>query len=141
MIRAFDPVPFALPVAPNPARSVLLVDESPKDLRANADILNRQGYEVQTCESVSTGEYRLNGESFDLVIVSQGNRGFEWRSLVERAIRMDRRRPVLVVTDCVDMRSYLDAMWLGATDYLEKPRSLEQLLKTVRMLLPPVAGE
>lgn len=75
------------------------------------------------------------------MIVSQGNRGFEWGSLVERAIGMDRRRPVLVVTDCVDMRCYLDATWLGATDYLEKPRSPEQLLKTVRMFLPPVAGE
>ena len=54
-------------------------------------------------------------------------------------IEVNRRRPVLVVTDCVDMRCYLDAMWLGATDYLEKPHSPEQLLKTVRMFLH--AGE
>lgn len=141
MASAADPVRFALLAPPSPVRSVLLVDDSLKDLHANADILNREGYEVQTCESVSAGEYCLKDGSFDLVIVSQGNRGFEWRSLVERAIGMDRRRRVLVVTHCVAMRSYLDAMWLGATDYVEKPRSREQLLKTVRMFLPPVAGK
>ena len=139
MASAVAPVPFALPTLPSSVRSVLLVDESPKDLLADADILNRQGYEVRTCKSVSEGESCLKSGSFDLVIVSQGTRSFEWRSLVEGAIGINRRRPVLVVTDCVDMRCYLDAMWLGATDYLEKPRSPEQLLKTVQMFLP--AGE
>ena len=136
MASAVAPVPFALSALPPPARRVLLVDESPKDLHANADALDRQGYTIQTCESVREGESCLKSESFDLVIVSQGTRSFEWRSLVEGAIEVNRRRPVLVVTDCVDMHCYLDAMWLGATDYLEKPRSPEQLLKTVRMFLP-----
>jgi len=139
MASAVAPVPFALSALPRPVRRVLLVDESPKDLQANADVLDRQGYAIQTCESVREGESCLKSESFDLVIVSQGTRSFEWRSLVEGAIEVNRRRPVLVVTDCVDMQCYLDAMWLGATDYLEKPRSPEQLLKTVRMFLP--AGE
>jgi DNA-binding NtrC family response regulator len=141
MASAVNPVPFALPTPPSPVRSVLLVDEVPNDLHAYADILNRQGYQVHTCESVREGECFLRDGSFDLVIVSQGSRGFRWRSLVQRAIGMDRRRPVLVVTDCVDMRSYLDAMWLGATDYLERPRSPEQFLRTVRMFLPGVASE
>ena len=136
MASAVAPVPFARPTLPPPVRSVLLVDESPQDLLADADILNRQGYQVRTCKSVREGECRLKSGSFDLVIVSQGTRSFEWRSLVEGAIEVNRRRPVLVVTDCVDMRCYLDAMWLGATDYLERPRSPEQLLKTVRMFLP-----
>ena len=139
MASPADFVRSTLSGLPGPARSVLLVDESPKDLHANADTLNRQGYTIQTCESVREGECCLKSGSFDLVIVSQGSRSFEWRLLVEGAIGINRRRPVLVVTDCVDMRCYLDAMWLGATDYLEKPRSPEQLLKTVRMFLP--AGE
>ena len=136
MASAVAPVPFAVPTLPSPARRVLLVEESRKDLHANADTLNRQGYTIQTCESVREGEYCLKSGSFDLVIVSQGTRSFEWRSLVEGAIGINCRRPVLVVSDCVDMRCYLDAMWLGATDYLEKPHSPEQLLKTVRMFLP-----
>ena len=139
MASAVAHSPFALSALPRPVRRVLLVDESPKDLHANADTLNRQGYTIQTCESVREGECCLKSGSFDLVIVSQGSRSFEWRSLVEGAIGINRRRPVLVVTDCVDMRCYLDAMWLGATDYLEKPRPPHQLLKTIRTFLPPVA--
>src|SRR6266700_3896647 len=120
MASAVAPFPFALPTLPSPVMRVLLVDESPKDLHANADTLNRQGYTIQTCESVREGESCLKSGSFDLVIVSQGTRSFEWRSLVEGAIGINCRRPVLVVTDCVDMHCYLDAMWLGATDLLGK---------------------
>jgi FixJ family two-component response regulator len=36
-------------------------------------------------------------------------------------LQMDRHRAVLVVTRCVDMSCYLEAMQMGAVDYLEKP--------------------
>ena len=57
------------------------------------------------------------------------------RTKSEQAIKVDSLRPVLVMTDCVDMKRYVDAMWLGATDYLEKPRSPQELLKTISRLL------
>jgi two-component system response regulator (stage 0 sporulation protein F) len=136
---AVSRVPFAPPPLRAPLRNVLFIDEKVDDLYSYVQALKREGYNVRACPSCAEGTLCLESGTFDLVIVNQGSRNFEWRSLVERAIEIDRRRPVLVVTECVDMRSYLDAMWLGATDYLEKARSPEQLLKTVRMLLPPVA--
>ena len=53
MASAVAPVPFALSALPRPVKRVLLVDESPKDLQANADTLNGQGYTIQMCESVA----------------------------------------------------------------------------------------
>jgi DNA-binding NtrC family response regulator len=120
---------------------VLFIDEKLDDLYPYVRTLKRKGYDVRGCPSCAEAAVCLESETFDLVIVSQGSRDFEWRFLLERAIGIDRRRPVLVITDCVDMHCYLDAMWFGATDYLEKPRSPEELLKIVRMFLPPVAAE
>ena len=54
-------------------------------------------------------------------MVSQGSPSFEGREILERAIEMDRRMPVLVLARCLDMRYYIDAMYLGARDYFEKP--------------------
>jgi len=36
-------------------------------------------------------------------------------------VAIDRRTPVLVITRSVDISSYLDAMHLGAIDYVEEP--------------------
>ncbi len=102
-------------------RKILLVDESLKDLQYYAAILQWQGHEVRTALSYAEGWLALERERFDFVIVSQGSREFEGRVLLQHAIEIERHLPVLVLTDCLDMGCYLEAMQLGAADYLEKP--------------------
>jgi PleD family two-component response regulator len=41
--------------------------------------------------------------------------------VLERSIEKDRHLPVLVVARCHNMRCYLEAMQLGAVDYLAEP--------------------
>ena len=52
--------------------------------------------------------------------------------MFDRAMQLDRRRPVLVVTRCIDMQCYLEAMQMGAIDYLEKPVPPADLLRFVQ---------
>jgi FixJ family two-component response regulator len=47
-------------------------------------------------------------------------------------MQMDRHRPVLVLTRCIDMHCYLEAMQMGAIDYLEKPVPPTDLVRFVR---------
>jgi DNA-binding NtrC family response regulator len=102
-------------------RKVLLVDESLRDLQYYSAILQGQGHEVRIVPSYAEGWLALEKEDFDFVIVSQGSHEFEGRVLLQHAIEIERRLPVLVLTDCLDMGCYLEAMQLGAADYLEKP--------------------
>ena len=74
----------------------------------------------------------LEAEPFDFVVVSQGTQAFEGRTVLDRAMRLDRRRPVLVLTRCISMQCYLEAMQMGAIDYLEKPVPPADLLRFVR---------
>jgi DNA-binding response OmpR family regulator len=111
---------------------VLLVDEEPGDLRILRLILEGQGFEVFTCTSYEAGVQCVETGSFDFVVVSQGTQAFEGRAVLDRAIQLDRRRPVLVVTRCMEMRCYLEAMQMGAIDYLEKPVPPVDLLRFVR---------
>jgi two-component system, OmpR family, KDP operon response regulator KdpE len=102
-------------------RKVLLVDPNPRDLEHYRSILLGQGHAVRACASYTEGTLLLDRDRFDLIIVNQGSRNFEGRVLVERAIEIDRRMPVLVLTECLDIGCYLEAMQLGAADYVEKP--------------------
>jgi DNA-binding NtrC family response regulator len=114
------------------SKKVLLVDEEVSDLRILRLILEGQGFEVFTCAGFEAGICCLEAEPFDFVVVSQGSHAFEGRTVLDRAMQLDRRRPVLVLTRCIDMRCYLEAMQMGAIDYLEKPVPPADLLRFVQ---------
>jgi DNA-binding NtrC family response regulator len=105
----------------------LLVNEEPGDLDFYRSLLQGWGYQVRACHSYAEGVGCLGSEVFDFVVVSQGSRHFEGRCVVERAIEMDRRLPVVVVARALDMPCYLEAMQLGAVDYLEEPVTVSEM--------------
>ncbi len=53
--------------------------------------------------------------------------------MLKRAVEVDRSLPVVVVARCLDMGSYVEAMQLGAKDYLVEPLTAWD----VGRLLPP----
>jgi DNA-binding NtrC family response regulator len=104
-----------------PPGRVLIVDQERAALKFYATVLQGQGYLVQACESYEEALCHLKAESFDFIIVDQGSPHFEGRCVLEQSIEKDRHLPVLVVARCHDMHCYLEAMQLGAVDYLAEP--------------------
>ncbi len=111
---------------------VLLVDENSRDLKYYRMILESNGFDVTVCTSFEAGIRSLDEAVFDFVMVDQGTSGFEGRRVIDRSIAIDRFRPVLVITACVDMRCYVEAIQMGALDYLEKPLAPSFLLRLVQ---------
>jgi len=116
---------------------ILLVDEDTGDLQLYTSLLRDQGHGVDGCTTYLEGAQRLERERYDLIILSQSGQTFQGQALLERAIELDRRRPVLVLTRAVDIRSYLDVMYLGAHDYVEKPPAAWEIVNTVDHCLGP----
>jgi DNA-binding NtrC family response regulator len=104
-----------------PRGRILLVDENEKDLKHFTTLSGRMGYSVRAFLNYREAEGCLEHEHFDFVIVSQGSPAFETHGLVQLTLARDRRTPVVVLTRCLEMKCYLEAMQLGAADYLEKP--------------------
>lgn len=100
---------------------LLLADEDVEDLQHYSAILTQLGHEVRTFASYGEAADCLGQEVFDLVLVSQGSPYFEGRSVLSRAIEKDRRTPVLVLTRFIEIPCYLEAIQLGARDYVLKP--------------------
>ena len=101
--------------------TVLLILEESQDLEIYGSFLRDRGYETLTCTSPNEGIKSLETESVSLVIVSQGTPAFEGRQVLERSLQLHPKVPVLVVARVLDMHCYLEAMDLGAIDYLERP--------------------
>jgi DNA-binding NtrC family response regulator len=110
-----------------PRGKALLVDEYPEDLEYYLNILEAYGYRVRACNSYQEGVHCLGDEVFDFVIVSQGTPRFEGSCVLERAAEVNHRLPVLVVARCLDMGCYMEAMELGAVDYLLEPLTVWEI--------------
>ena len=59
--------------------------------------------------------------------------------MLEQAIAIDRHTPALVLTRSVDMPWHLDAMQLGAIDYMEEPASCSEVVRLIEDYLQPRA--
>jgi len=84
---------------PCPSRKrVLLVDEQCGELSCLTETLYEHGCEVHSCKCYADGLRQIESKFFDFIVVCQGGPQFEGKLVLERAIEIDRRTPILVVT-------------------------------------------
>ena len=119
------------PTPQNHKGRILLVHDDPGSLQFHLTIFYEQGFSVRSWHSYEEGIRCLDSEAFDFVIVSQGGPGFEGSSVLEHAMQVGLRLPVLVLTRFHEMRCYLDAMHRGAVDYLEEPLTRLELSRVI----------
>ena len=130
------PIQFTLPRG-----SALLLDGNEKDLKYFTTLLERMAYSVRAFTNYQEAEGCVEREHFDIVVVSQGSPAFEAHRLVELTLARHRHTPEVVLTRCLEMKSYLEGMQLGAADYFEKPLSLVELEHLVATHCKPRQGE
>jgi DNA-binding NtrC family response regulator len=112
---------------------VLMVDENANDLEYHAELFERLGLRVFRCASYQAAIYSiLRGHTFDLAVVDQGSPAFEGQVVLRY---LGPITPVVVLTRNHRIDCYRDAMGLGASDYLEKPVSIEQINRVLRQCL------
>jgi uncharacterized membrane protein/CheY-like chemotaxis protein len=107
--------------------TVLLVFEDRHDLETYGSTLCCSGYRILMCNSVAEGIKVLETENISFVIVGQGSAAFEGRQVLEKSLQLHPGVPVLVIARVLDMHCYLEAMDLGASDYLEQPDPQDML--------------
>ena len=135
--------PNPLPFTPNRITSVntpakiLVVDDTPKNVKLLADLLTVKGYSVVTAESGRQALAQLDAERPDLVlldVVMPEMSGYE----VCRKIRenpMTQILPVVMVTALDPAEERIKGLDAGADDFLTKPINRAELLARVRSLL------
>ena len=122
---------YGKPSADGQALKLLLVDENGSDLEYYAEVLRYLGYDVEPVDSYVRAASALGRDRFDLVIVDQGSVNFEGRSVLSRAVEVDRHVPVLVLTRAVDADCCIQALDAGAYEYVQKPLTTGEVRQLV----------
>jgi DNA-binding NtrC family response regulator len=94
-------------------------------------LLVREGHDVAEAGSVDQAEREQQLDGFDLVIADLRLPGAPGTELISRC----GGAPVLVMTSYATVRSAVEAMKLGAVDYLSKPFDHEELLMVIARTL------
>jgi len=120
---------------PSKAVRILAVDDSADALELIKRHLQPAGFKVITAESPETAFRLLKETAFDLVITDMKMPGASGLEVV-RHVRANYREPaVLMITGYPSIGSAVEAMRLGAEDYLAKPFTKKELLEAVRSAL------
>jgi DNA-binding NtrC family response regulator len=110
-------------------QSVLLVDDDPAILRAVGKFLERSGYEVFCEETGEAALDRYQQYTPEVVLLDLGLPGMSGFQVLERL--RDHDAAVIVLTGHTDVETAVQAMQLGAENFLPKPVDLPHLLLAV----------
>ena len=114
--------------------SILLVEDEEKILKALARALRQEGHEVVETTRSLEAQRLLRERSFDVLVtdyVLPDLSGLELIRALAEATPEAERPQVLLMTAHATVESAIEAMKLGALDYLQKPFEIDELLVTV----------
>ena len=121
-----------------PGGRVLLVDDEEKILKTLGRALRDEGHDVTTASRALDGQRLLAEQAFDLLIIDYRMPDRSGMEVVKELVATtpDGERPAIVMmTAHGSVESAVEAMKLGAHDYLQKPFEVDELLLTARRAL------
>ncbi len=111
---------------------ILVIDDEENMLLMFRQILEKEQYEVETAPDGPRGLQIASDHAVDLVISDLSMPGMDGIEVLKRMKLIQPDAPFIVLTGFGTIESAVEAMKLGAYDYMTKPIHREQLLVTVR---------
>jgi len=116
-------------------KSILVVDDEKSQREILEMILSGEGYDVTTASSGEAAMKFVADRHFDLVLTDLKMTGMSGLDLLKELTDFDKSIIVLLLTAHGTVDSAVDALRLGAFDYLQKPYDREKLLDTISRAL------
>jgi len=121
------------------SRTVMVVDDDENFRRVMEYQLHEDGYRVLTASSVTSALQRFQADAIDVVMTDVRMPGGDGMELLTRLKAIQPDLPILILTAHGTIGAAVEAIKLGAADYLTKPFTREQLRIALGKMLDVVA--
>jgi two-component system KDP operon response regulator KdpE len=114
---------------------ILICDDEPTVLRALSVALESHGYLITATETGEQAVARAAAEAPDLILLDLGLPGIDGRETIRRLRTFLPDTPIIVLSAWAEGETKVEALDLGADDYIEKPFAMPELLARIRVVV------
>jgi len=123
-----------------PKRKVLVIDDEQIVLNSVKKILGHEEHEVETTLSGRQGLEWALSKSYDIVLTDVRMPDMGGMLILRDIKKAKPSMPVIIITGYANVQSAMQAMKLGAAEYIEKPFTPDQLLKAINAAVSHAAA-
>lgn len=113
---------------------ILVIEDENNISNLLSVLLESNGYKVITASTNKNGQIMLESHRPDLIILDLGLPDMDGREFLKK-LRKDSLTPVIILSARSDEKDKVEALNMGANDYVTKPFGLEELVARVRSVL------
>ncbi len=116
---------------------ILIIEDEPAIRRVLAKILSEENkeYEIEEASDGVEGLEKIKKEEYDLVLCDIKMPKLDGMEVLTSSKKIKPEIPLVMISGHGDLETAVNAMKLGAYDYISKPPDLNRLLNTVRNAL------
>jgi|Deesub1362A_J573_1020465.scaffolds.fasta_scaffold00105_76 DNA-binding NtrC family response regulator len=114
---------------------ILVVDDDPQMRDDIAEMLRSEGYNITTASSGEEALEFIRERDFDVVLTDLMMPGISGMDVLREVMKIKPKTRVIVITAFATIESAVEAMKIGASDYISKPFKLNEVQVAVRRAL------
>ena len=114
---------------------ILIIDDEPLMRISIADALKAEEYHVKVAATGPEGVDFIKKEPLDIIISDLRLPGFDGLQVLQTCKEVSARTGVIMITAHGSVETAIEAMKMGAYDYITKPFSMDELLLIVKRLV------
>ncbi len=114
---------------------ILVIDDSPEILTLFSEYLKAEGYEVESSADGAAGVEMIEKKFYDLIVTDLKMPGMDGMKVLEFAMNHSPDSICIMLTGYGTVKNAVEAIKLGAFDYLTKPVKMDEILVTLQRAL------
>jgi two-component system, response regulator, stage 0 sporulation protein F len=122
-------------------KRILVVDDEENARIALSKILTREGYDVASAGNGYEALNYLRGKDVELIITDMNMPEMNGMAFLRELNHSHPASNVIMITAYGEVESYIEAMNLGAFEYINKPVKFEELNKIICKILKLKSGD
>jgi len=117
------------------SRKLLVIDDEVRWCQLLSDTLTSEGYDVTVVSNSTTASQLINQVDFDVILTDLRMAGKDGLQLLEETKRVAPTTPVILITAFGSIDSAVQAMKMGAYDFITKSGDMSELVLAVEKAL------